>query len=114
MATFKILGHEYNEYVIGFIIKTSKGDINAQFEQCHSNHPEPAYELQLACEGDDTHRKFTETEIDELCNYMASQEDLQKIESLFTMAMYNSPDFARKTAPIYEWEIEEAAEFVEE
>ena len=113
-SKIRIFGHEYNEYVIGYVIKTDKGDVNAQFNKVYSNHPEPAYSLQLGCEGDNTADHLTDDDCDYISDYIRKNSEMDELENAFTKAMHNGSGFEKKCSPIYEWEIEEAAEFEED
>lgn len=97
----KILGHEYNEYVVGYVISTDKGDVSAQFEKIFSNHPEPAFTLQLGCEGDTTADNLSFEELDMIREYIRSCEEMRETEIAFTKAHYNGSDFKDLTSPIY-------------
>jgi hypothetical protein len=106
-----ILGHEYNEYVIGYVITTSKGDVNAQFQKCHSNHPQPAYLLYLGCEGDDTSNHLNDNDRDAVMDYIRNNPDMDVLEEAYTKAMYNGSPLHEKCAPIEKWEIQDWAEY---
>lgn len=103
--------HEYNEYVIGYVVNYGDGrSCNFQFDKVLSNHPQPAYQLLSGCEGDDTHRQFTESELKEMDDYLSEQDDVKETLEAFNAAIYENENFAEKTAPIQRWEILEAAE----
>jgi hypothetical protein len=109
----KILGAEYNEYVVGYVISTDKGDVNAQFEKVFSNHPEPAFKLKIGCEGDSTADKFTDDERDQISVYISENEEMRTLASDFTKAYYNGSDLPDLIAPISAWQISERAEIDE-
>lgn len=103
--------HEYNEYVIGYVVTTEDGrSCNFQFDKIFSNHPQPKYELKTGCEGDDTHRQFSDDEIVKMSEFLDSQEDVKETLEAFNVAIYENENFAHKTAPIQRWEILEAAD----
>lgn len=104
-----IISHEYNEYVIGFIVHTTKGDINLQFEKAFSNHPEPAYKLFPACEGDETADHLTEMEKEQLIDYAHACKEMNDLEESYTTARYNGSKLPEMCAPISKSEIEELA-----
>lgn len=107
MTTFEIYGHEYNEYVIGYVIHTSKGDINAQFDcDKHTNHPEPKYFLYIGCEGDETADALTYEEREVVMKYVRSNDEMDKAEKQYTAAIYNGMEYQ---CPLYLSDIEEAA-----
>lgn len=106
----KKLSYEYNEYVIGYVVSYGDGrSCNFQFDKVFSNHPQPKYELKTGCEGDDTHRQFSDDEIVEMSEFLNSQEDVKETIEAFNTAIYENESFADKTAPIQRWEILEAA-----
>jgi hypothetical protein len=107
----QILGHEYNEYVVGYVIETSKGDINAQFEKCNSNHPEPAYLLYLGCSGDNTADHLNDDDRNAVMDYIRHDPEIDNLENAFTKAMYNGSSLPEKCSPIQKWEIEDYAEY---
>lgn len=104
MSEFKINGHEYNEYVIGYIIHTSKGDVNAQFEKCHSNHPEPNYLLYIGCEGDETAEVLNEEEREKVMNYIRNSDEMDAAEKAYTKAIYSGMKYR---CPLFLFEIED-------
>ena len=90
---FQITGHEYNEYVIGYVINTTKGGINAQFDKCFSNHPQPDYVLKIGCEGDETADILSEEERVQVIDYIRNNSEMDRIERLYTDAIYNGMPF---------------------
>ena len=115
ISFMKKFNYEYNEYVIGYVVNYGDGrSCNFQFDKVFSNHPQPKYELKTGCEGDDTHRQFSDDEIVEMGEFLDSQEDVKETLEAFNTAIYENENFADKTAPIQRWEILEAAETVEE
>jgi hypothetical protein len=110
VKTIQIFDHEYNEYVVGYVINTDKGNINAQFEQCrHSNHPTPAYLLYLGCSGDNTADHLADDDRDEVMDYIRNNPEMDELENAYTRAMYNGSALKEKCPPIHKWEIYAAA-----
>lgn len=90
---FEIKGHEYNDYLIGFVISTNLGDVNAQFESCYSNHPSPTFRLYLRCAGDESADVLDADEEEEVLNYIRQSEELREAERIYTKAMYNGMEY---------------------
>lgn len=109
----KILSAEYNEYVVGYVIFTDKGDINAQFEKVPSNHPEPSFKLQIGCVGDDTADHLTDEERDQVSDYISENDEMRSLAQDFTEAYYNGSDLPELTAPISYCQISEKAKIDE-
>jgi hypothetical protein len=106
-----MLSHEYNEYVVGYVV--NYGDdrsCNFQFDKIFSNHPQPKYTLRFGCEGDDTWRQFTDDELSKMSDYLLSQSDVKETLEAFNIAIYENENFSHKTAPIERFEILSAAE----
>ena len=112
--TIKIFGHEYNEHIVGYVIKTDRGDINAKLQMCDSDHPESYYAVEFDCEGNNTTKQLTDTEHDAIIGYIYSNPEMDALEKAYATAMQNGSTLKEKCSPIHKWEIEEAAEFVEE
>lgn len=89
----EITGHEYNEYVIGYIIHTTKGDVNAQFEKIFSNHPEPDYALYIGCAGDETADVLNEKEREMVMKYIRNNDEMDKAERAYTKAIYAGMEY---------------------
>lgn len=113
-SNIEIYGHEYNAGVVGYIIKTSEGDLTAQFEKCNSNHPEPAYRLFIGCEGDNTSDHLSDKAKAVVGKYIDNCKEMDELEKAFTKAMYNDSALKNRTSPIYKYEIEEYAEYEED
>lgn len=106
--------YEYNEYVVGYVVNYGDGrSCNFQFDKIFSNHPQPKYSLFFDCEGDDTHRQFSEDELEEMRDYLLSKEDVKETLEAFNVAIYENENFAEKIAPIHRFEILDAAQEVD-
>lgn len=102
--------HEYNEDVIGYVVTREDGrSANFQFELPDSNHPQPKHYLAWGCEGDDTHRQFTEDELCEMSDYLKSQEDVRDTVKAFNKAFYKDGEWDMPY-PLSRHHIFEAAE----
>lgn len=87
------LVHEYNEYVVGFIVTDTATNraVNFQFdEDRQTNHPQPNFYLRHSCEGDDTAAVFSEEELEEITMYLRSFDEVNQLEKKFTALMYSS------------------------
>ena len=85
------LEHEYNEYVIGYVVtdKNTGRSINFQFEKYHpSNHPTPDFHVYSQCEGDETYKEFKQYEIDYIAEWLDSKADVNEAEEIYTKAYY--------------------------
>lgn len=88
------LSHEYNEYVIGYVVTDSETNrsVNFQFDHNRSISYSPfdqAHFLNWGCEGDDTHEAFNEAELEEISEYLSNQTDAKKAEELVTTIFEN-------------------------
>lgn len=74
------LTHEYNEYVVGYVITDNDTlrALNFQLEKIDSNHPSPDWDLYHSCAGDETHNDWRIGELVTAQNYVDSQEDIQE------------------------------------
>lgn len=91
------LSHEYNEYVVGFVVTDTETNrsVNFQFEKdSQTNHPEPNYYLTWGCEGDDTADAFSEEELEIISEYVDSLPETKVLENAITEIMYG--DFAEE------------------
>lgn len=85
------LEHEYNEYVIGYVVtdKTTGREINFQFEKYQqTNHPAPDFYVYSQCDGDETHKAFKQYEIDYIAEWLDSKSDVKEAEETYTKAHY--------------------------
>ena len=74
------LKHEYNEYVIGYVItdENTDRDLNFQLAKWDSNHPSPDYTISHSSIGDETSNDWSEEELEQASNYVKEQKDIQK------------------------------------
>jgi len=101
-----MITYEYNEYVIGYVVKYHDGrECNFQFDKIFSNHPEPNFILKYGCEGDDTHRIFTEEELKEMSDFLNQQTDVKELSVAFTDAKYKGMEYRY---PLFKSEIFDA------
>jgi len=79
------LEHEYNEYVVGFIVtdKNTGRSANAQFHDRGNND----HALKFGCEGDETYEAFTETELEAMTEWLREQEGINDLENAYDAAM---------------------------
>lgn len=110
----KILGAEYNEYVVGYVIKTDKGDVNAQFEKAFSNHPEPAFKLRIGCEGDNTSDHLSDDEREQIRGYISENEEMSDLAKEFTEGFYNGSDLPNLISPVSKNEIFDCSQYEKE
>lgn len=77
------LSHEYNEYVIGFVVtdQETNRSVNFQLEEITSNHPSPDFEFTHSCEADETNENFTAEELEEAQEYLDAQDDVIRLLS---------------------------------
>lgn len=78
------LSYEYNEHVVGYIVtdKNTGRSANAQFSDRGNND----HALKFGCEGDDTHEVFTETELEEMTEWLRAQEGIAELERAYDAA----------------------------
>lgn len=90
------LTHEFNEYVVGLVVTDEETgrSVNFQYEKYNSNHPEPNYYLSHSCEGDETHKEFTQEELEIISEYVSALPNSEKLEDEMTAIMYS--DLAEK------------------
>lgn len=110
----KILNAEYNDDVVGFVVRTSKGDVNVQFDKVFSNHPEPKFKLCFGCAGDETIDKFNDEEREQISEFMANNTEMRELENKFTEAYYNGSNLPELCSPISKIEILDRADTPEE
>ena len=86
---FKVISHEYNEYLVGFVLKTSKEEVHLQFNQVYSNHPQPAWHLDIIEEHESN---LDIVELTRVQSYIA--HNLKAAEVTYTEAVHNGMPFA--------------------
>ena len=75
------LTHEYNEYVIGYVVTDleSGKSVNFQLEKTSSNHPSPDFVFRHSCQGDETSSDWSEEDLDLASCYIDEQDDVNNL-----------------------------------
>lgn len=85
---------EFNEYVVGFVLKFDDGRvINVQYELNRaSNHPHPDIIPVIGATGDETIFNFTDDEQEEIRKIILSSDDINALAASMTKIFYSHHD----------------------
>jgi len=101
------LSYEYNEYVVGFVVKDEKSGrcVNFQFDDFKRS-------LNFGCEADDTYQVFTEDELATISEFLSSKKDAEEFISMMKEVFRSDEKKAEyfqllsKNGCVQIWEIE--------
>lgn len=92
------LTHEYNEYVVGYVVtdEDTGREINAQFQEYQHGYGDYAARIDVACAGDESHEGWSEEEQAEVVAYLNEQPEVLKLESAIS-ALYEARGYYAMT-----------------